>query len=101
MAITTLPVVTSRSSQNPSHNVIITEVMPDSVDDVDDTIDDFGRPSAVGAFLARQNSDGASSVQHARLRQMQPAGGDAALTSSAPSTLAKAKPEPKTGEVYV
>lgn len=102
VAITTLPVVTSRSSQNPSHNVIITEVQPDSVDDVDDTIDDFGRPAGIGAFLARQNSDGASSVQHATLRQMLPAvGGDAALASSAPSTLAKAKTEPKTGEVYV
>lgn len=99
VAITTLPVVTSRSSQNPSHNVVITEVQPDSVDDLDDTIDDFGRPSSIGAFLARQNSDGASSVQHATLRQMMPAGGDA--TSSAPSTLAKAKTEPKTGEVYV
>lgn len=88
VAITTLPVVTSRSN-NPSHNVIISEVSPDSVGDVDDTID-FGRPSA---YLQRQNSDGASSVQHATLRQS----GAHDSSASAPSTLAKAK----TGEVYV
>lgn len=127
VAITSLPVVTNTRTTNPAHNVIISEVTPDSVDDVDDTID-FAGPiggiaagdgstsssstigggagplRAAGAFLTRQNSDGAASVQHAILRQTSTensASTAAAGAQSAPSTLAKVKPEQKTGEVYV
>lgn len=117
VAITTLPVLTSTRTTNPPHNVIISEVSPDSVDDVDDTIDFAGNSGdgsassssivgagpnrSAGVFLARQNSDGAASVQHAILRQTSVDGTMTTGAQSAPSTLAKVKPEQKTGEVYV
>lgn len=77
---------------NQHHNVIITELASETGDDEVD----FNRLS----MLNRQNSEGASSVQHAVLRQQTPTS-EAAISTSAPSTLSKTKPEPKTGEVYV
>lgn len=88
--IPTISRMPPQSSQQ--HNVIITELASDTGDD--DV--DFNRLS----MLNRQNSEGASSVQHAVLRQQSPTN-EAAISTSAPSTLSKAKPEQKTGEVYV
>lgn len=93
VSVAILPVVASRkAAQSSQHNVIITELASDTGDDEID----FNRLS----MLNRQNSEGSSSVQHAVLRQ-QTSTNDAAISTSAPSTLSKVKPEQKTGEVYV
>lgn len=91
VSVAILPGISRMAPQSSKqHNVIITELASEE-DEVD-----FNRLS----MLNRQNSEGASSVQHAVLRQQTPTN-EAAISTSAPSTLSKAKPEQKTGEVYV
>lgn len=92
VSVAILPTISRLPPQSKQHNVIITELVSETGDD--DV--DFNRLS----MLNRQNSEGASSVQHAVLRQQTPTN-EAAISTSAPSTLSKAKPEQKTGEVYV
>lgn len=92
VSVAIMPTISRMAPQSSQHNVIITELASETGDD--DV--DFNRLS----MLNRQNSEGASSVQHAVLRQ-QTHTNEAAISTSAPSTLSKAKPEQKTGEVYV
>lgn len=111
---TTLPVTTvsdytfdyTLRSTSPS-NVIITEYTDDqahtSADDLDEEVKPAQMPrrnstSDMGAkpVLARQLSDSSKSNESPSLpKRNQP------VTSSAPSTLSKSKPEAKAGEVFV
>lgn len=94
-------------SASPS-NVIITELSDDhqqsSADELDDNLkfDPMNRRNSMSAMssakqaLARQLSDSSKSIESPSLpKRNQP------ITSSAPSTLSKSKPEEKAGEVFV
>lgn len=106
---TTAPIVPIASqSTHPQSNVIITEVFSDKEDgDENDSSAELALPPAMNRrnsmstsvakeFISRKVSEGSQSVDSPSLpKRNQP------VTSSAPSTLTKSKPEPKTGEVYV
>lgn len=97
VAITTVPVISNRpplaqTTTHQSHNVIISEVADESIPEADEV--DFSNRSI---RLSRQNSTVSESVDSSSHQRHAPQ--DVSL--SAPSTLTKSKPEPKTGEVYV
>lgn len=97
VAITTVPVISNRpptaqTTTLQSHNVIISEVADESIAEADEV--DFSNRTT---RLSRKNSTVSESADISSPHRH--ASQDVSL--SAPSTLTKSKPEPKTGEVYV
>lgn len=101
VSIQTMPLNATPSTASSPSNVIITEIPSESMDDEVDAI--RGRP------LSRQSSSLSAAPHIGRVRTISDSSNRSPVPhrqnllgiSSAPSTLKKANPEEKTGEVYV